>query len=148
MDYMSHFAERLRELMIEKGLNPKTLADVLGINRTTITRYLNGTRQPSVATFVAIADYFHCTADFLLGIEDVSRTDKFNDCPPFSEQLHIILDKANKTKYELCKITKIAETAVYDWQRGDNVPSLSNVYLMAKKLDLSADFILGRVTYD
>lgn len=148
MEYLSHFAERLKELMIENNLIPKTLGDAVGINRSTVTRYLNGTRQPSVATLVAIADYFHCTADFLLGFEEISRTDKFKVCPPFYKQLNIILSKAEINKYKLCKRTEIAESAIYDWQRGDNEPSLNNIIQLAKKLNLSVDFILGRVDYD
>lgn len=141
---MSYFAERLKELMIEHGLNPRTLGEALSINRTTVTRYLNGTRQPSVATLVAIADYFNCTADFLLGFEDISSRDKFKSRPPFSQHLKVVLDSVGTNKYQLCKMTGIAESAIYDWQRGDNAPSLGNIIDIAKKLNLSVDFVLGR----
>ncbi len=147
MNYKTHFAERLKELMIEHDLIPGTLAEALKINRSTIARYLNGTRQPSVNTFVIIADYFNCTADFLLGFESINSKSDFKKCPPFKEQLKIILDKENINKYQLCKITGIAESAIYDWQRGDNQPSLSNIVQIAKKLNLPVDYVLGRIDY-
>ena len=146
MEYLSYFAERLKDLIIENGLTPKTLGEAVGIDRTTVTRYLKGVRIPSVDTFVSIADYFNCTADFLLGFEEISSKNKFITRPPFKEQLKIILDYAGISKYQLRKWTEIAESAIYDWQRGDNEPSLSNIVQMARKLNLSADFIIGRIS--
>lgn len=142
---MSYFAERLKELMIEKGLTPKALGEAVGIDRTTVTRYLNGSRIPSVDTFILIADYFKCTADFLLGYEEISSNKKFVSRPPFKEQLKVILAYTDTNKYQLCKRTKIAESAIYDWQRGDNEPSLSNIVQIARKLNLSVDFVIGRI---
>ena len=78
---LSKFAERLGDFMDDSADNGLTLADKLGCGRNTIYRYLQANRMPSVSMTVLIADYFRCTTDFLLGLEDVNYSCNFPPCP-------------------------------------------------------------------
>ena len=42
--------EKIRELYNKSGLSYTALAELLGINRSTLARWLNGTRTPSDTT--------------------------------------------------------------------------------------------------
>ena len=42
--------EKIRELYNKSGLSYTALAELLGINRSTLARWLNGTRTPSDIT--------------------------------------------------------------------------------------------------
>ena len=42
--------EKIRELYNKSGLSYTALAELLGINRSTLARWLNGTRTPSNIT--------------------------------------------------------------------------------------------------
>ena len=68
---MANFSEILYELILEynnyQKSGAKDFAKIIGLNATTITRYLNGTRTPSVKNVILLADFFKCTADFLIG---------------------------------------------------------------------------------
>ena len=58
MDIEVKFSERLNDLLIERNLNARTLANALGMENSTITRYLNGERLPTINSLIKIADYF------------------------------------------------------------------------------------------
>ena len=58
---------RLRELVEEKGITQKKVAEELGWPRRTLNNYVLGVREPDLAAISAICDYFNCTADYLLG---------------------------------------------------------------------------------
>ena len=92
MDCLSNFAENLNDLLIEYNLKAKNLADILGVGNATINRYLNKERVPSLEYLVKIADYFNCSTDYLLGLEDEIRTNDFTPCPPFAERLDFLLN--------------------------------------------------------
>ena len=62
---------RLHQLRTERNITLKTLAEHLGVTVRTITNYENGSREPNIATIIALADYFGVTTDYLLG-----RTEK------------------------------------------------------------------------
>lgn len=58
---------RLRELIEEKDLTQKAVADDLGWPRRTLNNYVCGTRELDHEGICKVCDYFCCTADYLLG---------------------------------------------------------------------------------
>jgi transcriptional regulator with XRE-family HTH domain len=85
-DYSKPFAKQLLALMDnENGINPlgrkvtqQELADGIiacgyPIKRQTISLYLNGKSSPDMEKFKIIADFFHVSYDFLLGVSDATN---------------------------------------------------------------------------
>lgn len=144
MDNLSIFAERLKELMIDNDCNTDKLMKLVGVNRTSVNRYLAGKCFPSVKNLIIIADYFRCTLNFLLGIEDENYYTKSKKCPTFDKQLKFLLDRFETTKYELVKDGNITESAIYYWQNGTHTPRVNDIIKLAKYFKCSVDFIVGR----
>lgn len=67
---MIKFAERLRELRMEKGTKQREMAVVMGVKLRSYQNYEGGIRRPDYEGLVALADYFHVTTDYLLGRTD------------------------------------------------------------------------------
>lgn len=62
------FAEKLKQLMDSQGLTPFKLAKKVGINRSTIIRYLNTTTEkPTIEKLHQLATYFNITIEELTG---------------------------------------------------------------------------------
>lgn len=61
---------RLRDLIDEKGLLQKDVAEDLGYPRTTFNNYVCGFRELDHEGIIRVCDYFGCTADYLLGRTD------------------------------------------------------------------------------
>lgn len=141
---LSLFAERLSELMLEENLTQNALAEKVNIDRSAISRYLSGRKLPTYSILIKLADYFHCTTDFLLALENENTCSEFKECPPFKEQLHFLLEKYKKTKYQIKKEQHIAESAIYNWQNGVFNPSVYDLVKLAEFFDCSVDYILGR----
>ncbi len=66
---------RIRELRIQRGIQQKELAAILGIPANTYNQWENGKRQPDYQSLSKIADYFGVTTDYLLGRD----TSDYND---------------------------------------------------------------------
>ena len=64
------FKKRLKELRNEKELTQEELAKELGVNRGTLAKWENGTRETNFAMLVKIATFFGVTTDYLLGRTD------------------------------------------------------------------------------
>lgn len=67
---MNKFAERLKELRIENNLTTIQLSKELGVGDSTISRWENGLRVPSIDHLYNIAIFFKVSADYLIGLED------------------------------------------------------------------------------
>lgn len=61
------FGDILRELLEERGITQKQLAQELCLSVSTIGNYVNKQREPDYAILGRMADYFQVTTDFLLG---------------------------------------------------------------------------------
>ncbi len=64
------FAERLKDLITERGLNNQKVSDLTGIPRTSISNWLNGRRTVQIEALVQLALFFGVTTDYLLGLEN------------------------------------------------------------------------------
>ena len=144
---LSKFAETLCDLMFEHdNMTAKALAEELGIPAPTITRYRKAQHVPTVDNLVKIADYFHRSTDFLLGLEEENLSLTFKPCPPFSEQL-IFLTKYFKDNYcNFYHTLEIPESTFFEWKNGSSKPSLESIEKIADYFGRRIDFILGRET--
>lgn len=141
---LSKFAETLEELIFDRGMTAKSLSEALGYEPSTITRYLRGERVPTVDNLVALADYFSCSTDFLLGRTETNNALKFKPCPPFNERIELLLKHFNCLSYKIYNGTGISKSRYYDWKNGKRIPTVDNIIRLAELFDCSTDFILGR----
>ena len=65
--------ERLVEVREKNGYTRKRLAEELGKPYATITKYENGEREAGSSYLIEIANKFHVTIDYLLGLTDNSH---------------------------------------------------------------------------
>ena len=61
------FAERLKGLMQEEGLNQVKLAEKVGVKQNTISAWLAKKKEPCITSLWLLADYFGVEVDFLIG---------------------------------------------------------------------------------
>ncbi len=67
---MEKFAERLKELRIEKGLSIQALAKEVKIGPSSICRWENQQADVKGSQLVILAKFFDVTIDYLMGLED------------------------------------------------------------------------------
>lgn len=61
------FAERLKELRIEKNMTQVQLAETLGVSKGTIAMWETGKREPNFETLDRLSDIFDKRIDYILG---------------------------------------------------------------------------------
>lgn len=67
---MEILSERLFMLRKERNLRQEDAAKGIGISFNSYRRYEHNEREPDAPVLKAMADYFHVSADFLLGRTD------------------------------------------------------------------------------
>ena len=61
------FSRTLSLLRQERGISQRKAAAQLGISQALLSHYENGIREPGLAFVVKACDYYHVSADYLLG---------------------------------------------------------------------------------
>lgn len=62
------FGQRLKQLMADRDITQRQLSLDLNIAVTTLSGYANDHREPDFLTLSQLAQYFHVSTDYLLGI--------------------------------------------------------------------------------
>lgn len=90
---MDSFADLLKNLRIQRGMSQADLARLLGLARTTVSSYENGTRNPDRETLVRIASCFQVSLDYLLGT-DTLILDSFSEYSTVLKEINTLLNSA------------------------------------------------------
>ena len=64
-----HYIEVIRQIMQEKHLSQQALADILGINQTTVSQWLLGKKKPSYDNILSLQEKFGVMPNWLFGID-------------------------------------------------------------------------------
>lgn len=100
---MTKFSNILKTLRTKRGMSQADLARLLGIGRSTIAGYENGTRKPDHETLLQIAACFQVSTDFLLG----NYPDYSNEIPGYTEMMKEINQLLHSTPLSADKKNEI-----------------------------------------
>ena len=64
---MMTMGKHIKQLRENSGMTQPELAAKLGINQSTVVRFENGTKVPTLPIAIQIADEFNCSLDKLVG---------------------------------------------------------------------------------
>lgn len=64
------YSEIIRDLLTSKKLSQQQLANILGVNQTTISQWILGNKKPSYDNILAIYEKFGITPNELFGINE------------------------------------------------------------------------------
>ena len=64
------FAEKLKELRIEKGVGQVELAKAINVSKGIISLWENGLREPKLSNLIELANFFEVSLDYLVGLEN------------------------------------------------------------------------------
>lgn len=67
---MENFYKRLKHLRTINHLTQLELANMLNIERSTLSSYETGRRYPTLVILIRVADVFNVSVDYLLGREN------------------------------------------------------------------------------
>ncbi len=143
MESKNLFHDRLAELMTEKAVNTVSLASALGVSDETVRRWKNGQRDILLSQLVKVADYFHCSLDFLTGRSDTILDYQVQEMPPFYDSLRTVMAEKGITRYKLVKDLPIYDGYFTNWKKGMS-PNILTLILLADYLEVSIDYLIGR----
>ncbi len=70
MDIRKNFSKRLKELRLDNNLTQVQLGEKTGISQTSLAKWENAERSPSIEYVAQLALFFNCTIEYLIGLSD------------------------------------------------------------------------------
>ena len=72
---MINLSNKLKTLRIQRQMTLKDVACRVGVSKSIISAYENGSRRPSYEMLIKLARLFDVTTDYLLGLEQKKQLD-------------------------------------------------------------------------
>ena len=73
--YFPQFGENLKQLRKSRNLTQKELGGRVGLSKAVVSKYENSLGYPSFDVLVSLAEFFHVSTDYLLGISKGKTVD-------------------------------------------------------------------------
>lgn len=148
MDTVIKFAERLNGLLAETDTSVKNLSANTDLHMSDIYHWLspNNKYMPNISDLITIANYFHCSLDYIVGLREEYEYYNFkSELPNFAERFPKIVYDSGSNFYRLAKEAGFGSTATfYLWKTGKKSPRIDSLIRVAKVLDCSLDYLVGR----
>lgn len=81
--------DRIKELRLANRLSQVELGQKLGVTKQTVSNWENNNIMPSVDMLKKLAQFFSCSSDFLLELDDSGRTILFTTDLSLEQTAHI-----------------------------------------------------------
>lgn len=146
-------SNRIAKLRKEKGLTLQQVADAIGVGNNTISRYENGKREPNLATWLKLANYFNVSVSYITGASDEPGKDNGrlksirNDKGLSLEQMANAYNKEADgipTFGNNEKEKHISAQTIEDIENGKYQPSQHEWQLLAWALNVPEFYLSGR----
>lgn len=140
------FSEVLKDLMIDKEITIKELARDIEMHFGSLYYYFKHNTIPDVNCAIKLSEYFNCSINYLLGLDEHRQIDKPKISKKFIEIYEELLRINNVTNFKVCKVLNINRNSIYNWRKG-NIPKMYNLITIANYFNVTVDFLLGRSEY-
>ena len=144
MKLMVDFAETLGDLLNEYNMNAKQFTEAIGAQDSSVSLYLRAMSIPTLKWLIKIADFFNCSTDYLLGLDENKNSGTYRQCPPFNQQIEYIKQYYKCSNSYFYTNNDISKTRFYDWLKGERVPTVESIVKLSKHFNCSVDFLIGR----
>ncbi len=71
--------EQIKKLRIARNMSQVGLARMIGVTKQSVSNWENNNILPSIDMLIKIAEFFSCTTDYLLEIDDKRKVIEVND---------------------------------------------------------------------
>lgn len=129
--------ERIKQRRKELGINAEALGKMLGIDRSTVFRYENGSIGKIPVDFVkTVANLLHTTPEFLMGLEEHSMS--------IGDRIKAKRIERGWTQEELAdRMGYKSKSSINKIELGSNDIPQSKVVKFSEALDCSMEYLLG-----
>ena len=106
MEKVANFADRLRQMLKENGLSASELSRMTEIDRSLMSKYLHGLKNPKIDNVRRIANVFYVSPEWLEGY-NVDKTPKPVQLSPLENDLILTFRNCNaEEKYLILEFVK------------------------------------------
>lgn len=138
--------KRICDLRIDNDLLQKDIAKILGANRNTYPHWESGLYEFPIEVIDKLSSYYNVSVDYLTGLSDDKNGNLRNyDKRMLPKRLHGVRKRNNLSQEKMGLIMNgMSQMKLSRYENGITTIPFSNLYLFAKKFEVSIDYLMGK----
>ncbi len=142
MSAKTEFLNNLTDLLETHGISIRKFSKEVGINRNTIFWWFRG-RSPKPQSLIKVADYFHCSIDYLLGKTDSPDFVPSSKTADFFTRFKQLRDEKQWSNNRIATLCELSTGTIANWKT-ETVPEFEVIVKLSELFGCSVDFLVGR----
>ena len=142
------YKEKLQYLRDKNNISQQELANILGISRGIYSIYETEYKIFPLKHLIIIANYFNVSLDYIFEFNNIEQYKNINYEVNKIESGKRLKEfrKENKiTQKSLADFLNTVHPVIVNYENGKNLIATPFLYMICKKYNVSADYLLGRI---
>lgn len=142
---VSMYFVKLFDIRIDADLIQEEVAKILGVTQENYSRWETGKEFIPLNKLNILCNYFHVSMDYALGLDENKTYKEVSlDKNIIGKRLREFRHNIGITQKELAKILNTTQSTISAYERGHTLILASFAYELAKKYNLSLDWLVSR----
>lgn len=139
------YSEKLRDIRTYFGYSQREVAEAIGVKRNLYTEWEIYRTIIPIKHLVSLANFYKFNIDYLLGL---TEHQKFIDNIVINSEeiclrLKTIREELKLSVRDFAKELKVSKSTISRYEKGHTLISTSVCYSIARKYNISVDYLLG-----
>ena len=91
---------RIRDLREDKDMNQTQMAKILNMSQTGYSKYETGENDIPTTILIKLADFYHTSVDYLLGLDSAEQTEKAPTPDDARAEAKMLLEGMDDEQYQ------------------------------------------------
>ena len=142
------FLKRIRDLRDEYDLTQVKLAKILGVSKSTYSRWETDENLIPLNHLNDLCNYFKVSIDYMIGLTDQKQYKNVNtrlNKTIIGNRLKKFRKDNNLTQEKLAKVLNTSHSTISSYEHGHAMILTAFAYEICKKYNLSFDYLIGRI---
>ena len=142
------FLKRIRDLRDEYDLTQVKLAKILGVSKSTYSRWETDENLIPLNHLNDLCNYFKVSIDYMIGLTDQKQYKNVNtrlNKTIIGNRLKKFRKDNNLTQEKLAKVLNTSHSTISSYEHGHTMILTAFAYEICKKYNLSFDYLIGRI---
>ena len=126
----AEISNRIARLRNDRGLSQRELAEAVHVCTATINKCESAERMPSLETLITLAEFFHVSTDYVLGVTKEENV-------KVGRKIKAIRENQNMSRAELAKKVRVREDVINEIEAGTTIPKQAQVRHICKALNIT-----------